>query len=378
MMPVGRSALAAWVAAVLGCCAAALVLLELPALFRAVDYRQIVGANPLRSNYMDDPELVYIHRPNSRLTGSATGGFASQVYDIPPAERSVVHWDGRYDRNGFRNAAGLKSADTVVLGDSFVEGTEGAPVSDAQLMTSLLEKSSGKPVANLGHNTYGPQQELAVLRRYGLPLRPHTVIWVFSESSDIADAQQYAGLILRESNFWLAFWDRSFTKNALKQLLPHRRQPAATGRGILHTASGTWNAYFTSVDAFSAERLPNGAFPGLDETASTLQAAANLCAAQGCRVLFVYAPDKFRVLHDFCSFPPESQWRGRTINDLPERMAGITESISPGMGYLDLTPALMEDVRSGAMPYSTDDYHWNAEGQRIAAKAIEAYGRETR
>jgi hypothetical protein len=48
------------------------------------------------------------------------------------------------------------------------------------------------------------------------------------------------------------------------------------------------------------------------------------------------------------------------------------------MGYLDLTPALMDDVRSGAMPYSIDDYHWNAEGQRVAAKTIEDYLQETR
>lgn len=149
--------------------------------------------------------------------------------------------------------------------------------------------------------------------------------------------------------------------------------PGAKGRGILHNANGTFNTYFTSADAFSADRLPTGTFRGLDETARSLQAAANLCAAQGCHVIFVYAPDKFRVLHDFCNFPPESNWRNCTLNDLPERLARIMESISPGVGYLDLTPALMDDVRSGAMPYGTDDYHWNAEGHRIAATAIYDY-----
>jgi len=358
---------------VLGSCAAAIVLLELPALFRVVDYRKIIGANPLRSNYIDDPELVYVHRPHSRLTGPATGGFASQVYDIPLSEQTVYHWDGRYDRNGFRNATELMSAETVVLGDSFVEGTEGAPFPGAQLMTSLLTNAGGKVVANLGHNGYGPQQELAVLRRYGLPLHPQTVIWVFSESSDIGDAEHYGMLTRRVSNFWLAFFERSFTKNVLKQLRPHGKQPGAKGRGILHNAKGTLYTYFTSADAFSAGRLPKTTFPGLDETARSLQAAANFCAAQGCHVIFVYAPDKLRVLHDFCTFPPESIWRNYTPNDLPERMRRIMESITPRIGYLDLTPALMDDVRSGAMPYSIDDYHWNAEGQRIAARAVDDY-----
>jgi hypothetical protein len=366
----GRRKLAARILLGLGCCAAALLLLELPALFRVVDYRNIIGANPLHSNYMDDPELVFIHRPNSRLTGSAPCGFAARVYDIPLAEQTAYHWDVRYDRNGFRNATDLTSAETVALGDSCVEAT---PVPDAQLMTTLLANSGGKAVANLGHNGYGPQQELAVLRRYGLPLRPRTVIWVFSEGTDIGDAQQYGRLTRRESNFWLAFLDRCFTKNALERLRIAGKQPAAQGRGVLHNANGMSNTYFTFADVFSAEPLPKTMFPGLDETVRSLRAAANLCADRGCRAILVYAPDKYRVFHDFCTFPPEFQWRNRPLNDLPKRMAGIVESMAPEMGYLDLTPALMDDVRSGGMPYSIDDGHWNEEGERIAAKALDGY-----
>jgi hypothetical protein len=344
--------------------------LELPALFRVVDYRLIIAPNPLHLNYMDDPELVFLHRPNSRLTGSAPCGFAAKIYDIPPSEQAAYHWDVRYDRNGFRNAADLQSAETLALGDSCVEAT---PVADAQLMTSLLTNSTGKLVANLGHNGYGPQQELAVLRRYGLPLRPKTVIWVFSEGTDIGDAEQYDGLAQRVSNFWLAFLDRSFSRNALKQLRPDVKRPGAEGRGVLRSSSGTSNTYFTFADVFSATRLPEASFPGLDETARTLQTAANLCGAHGCHVIFVFAPDKFRVFHDFCTFPPEFQWRDRTLNDLPGRLARIMASISPAVGYLDLTPALMEDVGSGAIPYGIDDGHWNEEGERVAAKAVDAY-----
>jgi hypothetical protein len=369
-MSVGRSEHFARFLLVAGSCAAALMLLELPALFHIVDYRNVIGANPLHSNYIDDPELVNIHRPNSRLTGSATGGLAPKVYDIPVSEQTVYRWDVRYDRNGFRNAADLTSADTVVIGDSFVEGTV---IPDAQLMTSLLTNPRGKAVANLGHNGYGPQQELAVLRRYGVPLHPQTVIWVFSEGSDIGDAAAYGMLARRVTNFWPAFLERSFTKNALRQLIRDRRPPATKGQGILHSAHGTLKIYFTYADAYSANRLPKASSPGLEETTRTLAAAANLCAAPACRLIFVYAPDKFRVFHDFCTFPPNSDWRNSTLNNLPERMRKIVESISPGIGYIDLTPALMDDVRSGGIPYQIDDSHWNAEGQRIAAKVIDDY-----
>jgi len=101
---------------------------------------------------------------------------------------TLFRWDVRYDHNGFRNQTDLKSADIVVIGDSFVEGLT---VSDAQLVTSLLAHLQGKVVANLGQSTYGPQQELIVLKRYGLPLRPRTVVWMFFEGNDLADVITY-------------------------------------------------------------------------------------------------------------------------------------------------------------------------------------------
>jgi hypothetical protein len=370
-MRIVKSEFAARALLVAGSCVAAVVLLELPALVHAVNYRDLMDGNPLHSNNIEDPELLQIHRPHSRMTGSSTGGFAAKVYDVPLAEQTSYHWDAQYDQNGFRNAVDLKSADTVVLGDSFVEGTT---IPEAQLMASMLTNPRGKVVANLGQNGYGPQQELVVLRRYAIPLHPQTAIWVFSEATDILDAAQYLVLTRRLSDFWPAFLDRSFTKNALKRLRPQKKgAPAVTGSGILHDTNGAHNTYFTFGDAFSSLDLPKLEPTGLDETRRTLTAASDLCTAHGCRLIFVFAPDKFRALHEFCTFPPESDWRNSKLNDLPERMAQMVHSISPGIGYLDLTPALVADIKSGAMPYAIDDGHWNAEGQRVAAKAINEY-----
>lgn len=353
---------------VAGSCVAAVVLLELPALFHVVDYRELMEGNPLHSNDIEDTELVRIHRPHSHMTGSSIGGFAAKLYRVPLAEQTAYHWDVRYDQNGFRNAADLKSAGTVVLGDSFVESTT---IPDAQLMTSQLTNPRGKVIANLGRNGYGPQQELIVLKRYGLPLHPQTVIWVFSEATDILDAAQYSTNIRRLSSFWPAFVDRSFTKNVMRRLRPAKKGlPAVRGSGILHDANGTHNTYFTYGDSFSAIDLTKLPVYGLKETRRTLTAAADLCATHACHLIFVFATDKFRALHDFVTFPPDSDWRDSKLNDLPERMAQMVHSISPAIGYLDLTPALVADIE---IAYAVDDGHWNAEGQRVAAKAINQY-----
>src|SRR5205823_13062293 len=92
---------------------------------------------------------------------------------------------------GFRNVRDLREAKVVVLGDSFVEG--GLVAAD-NLMTATLERLLGCNVANLGQSAYGPQQELAVLKRYAGPLRPRLCIWTFYEGNDLEDVERYEQL----------------------------------------------------------------------------------------------------------------------------------------------------------------------------------------
>src|SRR6202521_319025 len=166
-----------------------LSLIELPALLNLVDYKAVIG--PLRGYYATivyDPELLYIKHPHARYAGERRGGDITAVYQLPPSDMTLFRWDTKYDKNGCRNEQDLQKADIVVAGDSMVEGIT---VPTPQLMTTLLGTTEGKVVANLGQSAYGPQQELASLKRFGLPLHPETVLWVFSESSDLSDVVWY-------------------------------------------------------------------------------------------------------------------------------------------------------------------------------------------
>jgi hypothetical protein len=49
-------------------------------------------------------------------------------------------------------------------------------------------------VANLGQSAYGPQQELAVLKRFGASLGPRLCIWTFYEGNDLDDVERYEQL----------------------------------------------------------------------------------------------------------------------------------------------------------------------------------------
>lgn len=354
----------------------AVVLLEIPALIHAVDYRTIIGHNSQwwPRNNVADPQLIHIRRPYSHLSGSAKGGLIMLRYRIPPSDRTNFQWNVRYDRNGFRNARDLNAASVIVIGDSFVEGMT---VPDADLTTTRLGRMQDLTVANLGQPGYGPQQELIVLQRYGLPLRPRQVIWMFFEGNDLSDVRQYQQM-LKPPGFWSDLMARSFTRNTLQFLYQYIQPSGARISAVVPGPQGKSRVYFSDVDSFSAQPLTGDTLQALDETGRVLGKAFALSAAQGARFMFVFVPDKFRVLQPSARFPKESECGTWRTNDLPERMRDVARRISPAMGFLDLTPDLMAAAKNGSLSYYPDDPHWTPEGHRIAANAIDRYLDATR
>jgi hypothetical protein len=346
-----------------------LFLIEFPALINVLDYRAVLGNNfawwPL--NNVADKELIHIRRPYAHFSGEARGGGVTAVYRIPPSEQTLYRWNVKCDRNGFRNDVDLKSADIIVIGDSMVEGLT---VSSTELTTALLARFQSKVVANLGQSAYGPQQELIVLRRYGLPLRPRTVIWMFSESTDLKDVMYYDRVMNEPLDFWDAFRARSFTRIAYLNFFHGSKRPGITRAGLFQTSSGQMvTLYFT----YRCAPLTKEDLSAIEETKRIIATAYKLCAAQGARLIFVFVPDKFRVFHSYCQFPPESECRSWPMNDMPERIQKAVRSISPDIGYLDLTSKLVDTVKSGMLPNYSDDEHWSPEGHKVAAEAINAF-----
>lgn len=116
-------------------------VLELLVVGNLVDFRTAFGTavkEPWKHpDNLLDPKLLHIHDPYDRFV-----------------------WEGieyRYDHYGFRNETDLKSADLIVVGDSFVEGWG---VSAADLLTTQLARQLNRSVVNLGQSWYGQQQEL--------------------------------------------------------------------------------------------------------------------------------------------------------------------------------------------------------------------------
>jgi len=352
-----------------------LAVIELPAMLNLIDYeglefRGIWG--DLRFIRVADPELTHLEPPHAHHVGSSRGGDFAQLYQIPESDQSLYHWDLKYDHNGFRNDQDLRTADIAVIGDSMVEGMT---VPDNQLTTSVLADLQHKVVANLGQFGFGPQQELIVLKRYGLQLKPRTIVWMFTESNDLADLIGYRQIALHPQNSWDFFVQRSFTRllyRSVKRVLAPPKPSGVIRSGVLQTPDGTSRRmYFTYAAA--AEPLTGDRPDAIRQTADIVADASHLGNAQNARTIFVFVPDKFRVLHDFCKFPAASECRNWVPNNLPEQMRIAVLSAVPGIGYVDLTSSMVDATKTGVLPYYTDDIHLSPDGHRIAAEAINNY-----
>jgi hypothetical protein len=199
-------------------------VIETPAALRIIDYRAIVGSfdpdAPLTvAGRHADRELLWQHDPYYQYEEPYEGNLGRALCIAPDYSKKLVV---RYDHNGFRNREDLSKADIVVIGDSYIESYM---TPESQLATSILGELSGKVVANLGHSGYGSRQELIVLKRYGLPLHPSTVIWAFYEGNDFSETEQYDRQVASLGHpIWQDIWFRSMTRNVMARMVRPARK----------------------------------------------------------------------------------------------------------------------------------------------------------
>ncbi len=365
-----------------GSLAVVLCLLEAPAFLGVVDYRLVLKdpnfdrKNPWRAHPLNrpDPELIQIFAPHHRLAGTQSGGDIARIWDLPPL--GEYRYDYRTDQHGFRNETDLTRADIIVLGDSIVW----APFVQAnETITALLQQSREGTVANLAQRGYGPQQELAVLKRFGLPLQPKVCVWAFFEGNDFGDMRRYDHA---RAN-WAAhvkslhsFSKRSFTRSAL-----------TLAKELVRPDAGKSVAYEDVAATFrppTGEARPMYFFYGcedevpcgtdcLDDLRATLAEAHTVCRDAGIQLVFVFVPTKYRVYGQFCEIDSGLRRRLGQPGDLPHRLEQMIADTSGDVAYVDLTGPFVARAEQGAMLYWPDDTHWSADGHHLAAEVVGSY-----
>ncbi len=354
-------------------------MLEAPGLTGLVDYKMLflTSGDHLweRPGYLPDPELLFKTKPYFSRDETFRRGNMGERLCLPV--RAAVPHRLQYDRHGFRNETDLMAADIAVIGDSYVESFM---MPTPQLMTTVLAQLQGRTVANLGISGYGPAQELAVLKRYALPLHPKTVVWVFYEGNDWHDLYAYDEAVKQVPSVgsrsgWLV--EHSFLLNAVPALLRTMKgcvpDPYAEGiYGVVASAAGADRQLFgqqlSPVPKLVKEQEALDRFIGI--VADAYRAAAHDQAG----FVFVFAPTKFRVYQDLAQFEASSNATRATWTEsyagLPERVAQRVRAIASDISWVDLTQDMREAVRTGHPVFIADDTHWTVEGNRVAAESI--------
>jgi len=357
-----------------------LLMFEGPAIARLVDYRAVFSTPTppwRRPGNRPDPDLIFARRGHRHDRLRFAG---ADVRGLEGASGSVYRRDLKLDRDGFRNPVDLDRADVVILGDSFVEGLQ---VEAGELVSARLAERLGRPVANLGRTGYGPEQELHVLRRFGLPLRPRACVWAFYEGNDLQDVANYdadraRAARARPESLARDWYSRSLNRNGLAYLArewlrPEPTTPARLRAGRFVDVTGREIPIYFSCGVHEGASLPitpRGKSPELARFRSILAEARDACDRAGVDLIVTFVPAKFRVLRDLCAFDPDSPCRDWPIDNLPEALRDAVADVSPAIGFLDLAPRFHYDARAGRLPYLADDTHWSPEGHRSAALAL--------
>ncbi len=223
---------------------------------------------------------------------------------------------------------------------------------------------------------YGPQQELAALKRYGVPLAPQAVVWFFYEGKDLDDIDAYEALIGRWQEYKTEEWgyaSRSFFLNVLEPLafwLDQRRwRPSELARrraGPLRPeipGNGRTIWFGGPPPAIDEQRIAQ-----IGKLQTILATAESVCTSAGAKLLVVYIPRKDRVYREFCAFAADSEVPHFQDNDLPQRLGAWCGEQK--IEYLDLTSPLKAAARHGKLVYLVDDPHWSPEGHETVAAEV--------
>jgi hypothetical protein len=265
---------------------------------------------------------------------------------------------------GFRDDGLKGEAFGVVVGDSY---TSCASVTNAECWVERIEQATGRDMANLGVVGYGPQQEARMLTKYGLPLQPKLVLWVFF-ANDLNDAwkfDQFGSEAAQEGQFWqnplktwLAQHSALFTLGAFFWINRYLFYNLATFDPPTdpRTANLVW--WLTNTDLSVPEVAE-----GLALTKQAMLEARQRFLAQDNTARFVVVILPYREqVYAPATLQPQLDQLNQSLIDFCQQQ---------NIPWIDLTPMLREQASYEPAPlYFRKDIHLNARGNEIVAKLL--------
>ena len=265
------------------------------------------------------------------------------------------------DDIGFRGGSLGGPVWGVAVGDSY---TFGVGVDLEKVWTILVARSVGREILNLGIPGQGPPQYTRVLKRYALPMRPRVVFYGLYYN-DVQDSHRF----YRSKRTLLPFSryarQYSFTYN----LIQARRGSSAKRENALEG-----DARRGKLTPDSIVKSLKGAYKKFDErweiAARELREAVHASRDANVQLVILYFPSREQVYWDLMikkdNLPSSLQ-----VDRLPTTIMKFCGA--ERIACLDLTGPLRDAARQGRELYFPIDGHWNEEGNRVVAEAIQKF-----
>lgn len=139
----------------------------------------------MKLQYVPDPALIFVYPKNKSLDVLFQGDLYQTRFEAPTIQ--TIHYSGSYNEAGFRSSSSPPPYKIAVLGDSYMELSEG----DQDTFSQRLQSVTGESTQNLGRSWYGPYQYVEVCKRYAIPLKPKVVLSCFFAGNDVQDIDEY-------------------------------------------------------------------------------------------------------------------------------------------------------------------------------------------
>jgi hypothetical protein len=324
--------------------------------------------------------------------------------DVEMKHREAGYWTLETDARGFvnRDESLYRSADAVVLGDSFMQGVL---VDFEESFPQRLAARAGLRVLNLGVAGYDAYQYPLVLRAHGLAARPRVVIAALFGSNDWnARFPLYARFIAEHpEGDYLAFLDAQLRRGGagtgtlldLPARLYDGSYLVGAVRGILDP-SRTGGAAETDYDEVmlggrpvrvrlrEALRLwrairPEGMIAahqaGIEQLERSLTELRSMADGLGARLVVLYVPAMEEIYLPLLD-PADAIWAGTPKAAVLEKLARVGAVIRERAGateLLDPTAPLQALAQRGEQLYWIHDPHWNRRGNAAVAEIVARY-----
>lgn len=323
-----------------------------------------------------------------------------KIAPLPPDQDKVVaHIHMITDADGFRNSPSEQATyDIVALGDSFTKAS-----GVAAPWTQKLAEYSGSDVLNLGEVGFGPQDELKVLRQYGLKKQPEWVILAYFEGNDLYDAASYEQanpfILFRFGRYILnkgmEAWQAKSSNDDQVEAATTYRYPMTVS---VHNKDLQMVFFSYYISWLSVNRQAMEASHDYRIAGRAILKMQQLSEAGGSQFLLVYVPSKEHIylpyLKDadtlqsvFADVPTieldpagylqftDEKATPELTRDHMDDQAGLLADFAEenNIRFLDLTPIFREQASTGAELYYPFDTHWNQTGHDLAAQSINKY-----